>query len=520
LNSRTQAPPLLGPLDRILLAGIVSVACLLRLWDLSLISITADEGLHGLFARLVSQFDFERYPVVGLPSVGVRNSAFFIYLLAIPNFIVRHPLSGAALIALMQVAAIVMTYRFALRWFGRTTAIIASLLWTCSPWAVIYARNMWPPSALAPFVLLLLGAGCHWYMRVDRLSLGWTVFLAMFIPQVHFSGFCAPVWAAILVLLRVQTLTTKDWRTIAGAFSLGLAAWLPWIYWQHYENGWQDLVQIGTAASGKKEFSALALVQYFRDLLHTSGFGYWFRTPESELTEFFPRWLAPARLVVGYAMEAAFFVSLFFAGRLPVGRLLILWTFLPIVLLLVLRPLVHPHYVFLAYPAPFLIIGVGARSMLNTGARKKVSGAVLTGVLVVFVSTLDGWRRYVAAGRLDGDDRYQLSYRQRVEAVRSAIDDSAGIHVEIAGPFSGQQPAYMLPFAHEIERRSGGRWPKDVTRVYWMDELKVEGVSERGLADLGGIWPYLKNIRVERTWKVGPTRILRLVGTPGAPPMD
>jgi hypothetical protein len=508
----------MATVDRLLVAVVVAFACLLRLWDLPLVSITADEGLHGLFARFVSLFDFEKYSVVGLPSVGVRNSALFIYLLAIPNFVVRHPLSGAAFIALLQVAAIFLTYRYALHWFGRTTAVTASVLWTFSPWAVLYARNMWPPSALAPFVVILLVVGTRWYMEGDRRSLRWCVLLAFIIPQVHFSGFCAPVWIGLLVLGRVNGMTARDWGTILLWSLIGLLTWAPWIYWQHVENHWQDLAQIGNAAKGKSEFSFAALFTYFFDLLHTSGLNYWFRTPESELPLYFPVWLAPIRSLVGWGLIAVFFWGVVVAAKSAVGRILLLWTTLPLVMLSVLRPLIHPHYEFLAYPVPYLIIGIGMESLLRDRTSRWAGFLALLIVVATFGMTLDGWRRYIAEGRLDGGDRYQLSYRQRVTAVRSVIADSHGTHIDIAGPFSGQQPAYVLPFDHEIERISKGRWPRDRSRVYWMDELRGNDLSQKAMNDLANVWPYLRDVRIEKFWKVGPTRIFKLVGTPTAQP--
>jgi hypothetical protein len=90
------------------------------------------------------------------------------------------------------------------------------------------------------------------------------------------------------------------------------------------------------------------------------------------------------------------------------------------------------------------------------------------------------------------------------------------MQVQLVGPFNGQQPAYLLPFEHEIERLSRGRWPIDQTHVYWIDELL--DYSKRAASDLAKVWPFLHNIRVERSFQVGPTRIFRLVGTPGPPP--
>jgi hypothetical protein len=516
--------------DRLLLGAIVAVACVLRLWDLPLVSITADEGIHGLFARNVSLLDWEKFPSVGLPSVGVRNSALFIYLLAIPNFVVRHPLSGAAFIALLQVLAIILTYRYAMRWFGRTVAVPASVLWTFSPWAVLYARNMWPPSALAPFVLVFIGVATRWFVHGDRRALGWSVFLAFVIPQVHFSGFSAAAWLGLLMGWRLPRFGVRDWLVIGFSLITGLLTWAPWISWQHYSNQWQDLVQIKTVAAGGRgdaanggdrvaAFTAYLgqLFDYFRALLHTGGLAYWFRTPEGQLRDYFPHWLGPLRMFVDRGLEIAFAWGLVVALRSTVGRLLMLWTFLPVALLAVIRPSLHPHYEFIAYPAPYLIVGLGARAVL-TEWFGRVGGVILLAVCATaFTLTLDGWRRYVADGRLDGDDRYQLSYRQRLNAVEAVLEDAGPVQIDVAGPFTGQHPAYTLPFLHEIERRSRGRWPRDPTHVYWMDELHGEGLPEKAHGDLTRVWPYLRDVTIERSWKVGPTRIMKLKGRPGPP---
>jgi hypothetical protein len=158
------------------------------------------------------------------------------------------------------------------------------------------------------------------------------------------------------------------------------------------------------------------------------------------------------------------------------------------------------------------LIQAAVRSRLNQAAACLASAFVV----VAFVGTLNGWRRYVVDERLDGDDRYQLSYRQRVNAVRAILADSPDARIEPAGPFTGQQPAYLLAFVQEIEKSLQRNKPLDRSRVYWMDELHGDDITAKGLADLEKVWPFLRDVRVEKFWRVGPTRIFKLVGTPTA----
>ena len=110
---------------RLALAVLLLMATGLRLWESGLVPVMADEGSH----------------------VG---QAMFIA------------------VAGLNVAAIWLAWRFAWRYLGPGVAWFGCVLWTVSPWSVIYGRTMWPPSCLAVVTVLLWGAGLEWLQQGGR----------------------------------------------------------------------------------------------------------------------------------------------------------------------------------------------------------------------------------------------------------------------------------------------------------------------------------------------------------------
>ena len=511
--------------DYLWLGAILVVAAALRLARLDLVSITADEGIHGTGARNVSLLWFEMFPVVGLPSVGIRNSALFMYLIALPNFVWRHPLSGVAFIAALNLLSVAMTYRLGRRWFGRPAAIVGAALLAVSPWAVLYARNMWPPSAVIPAALLVLGAGLRFAHSGGNRTL-FILSLAIFlVPQLHFSGFCAPAWIAIVLAVSRRRFGPGSFRALLLGALLGAATWAPWIYHQQQQE-WSDLAQFtrlfkkdgaaleaaakAAVTAPQSPFSASALADSFAALLAAGRMDYWFRTPTEDLPEFFTPHERGLRQAAGALAGALFLAGCGLACRSLAGRLLLLWIAMPFVLLAALRPTLHPHYLWIAFPVPFLFMGL----TLRRGALGMLAAAAMVVVIAADLATVRGWAGYVAAGRTDGADRYQLSYAQRYAAVRSVLDEAGRVEIDVAGFFSGLQPAYSYIHDHEAWERGRGRWPKDRHRLYWFDETHGDEPPLEAFGKLNDAWPQFRYEAIEKQWRVGPTRIFKLRGRP------
>ena len=89
----------------------------------------------------------------------------FIYLVSLPNQLFWHPLTGVVLVGMLNVWAVYLAYGLAGRLFGNRAAVATGLLMACSPWTVVYSRQLWSGSCLAIFSLWLIGMSLTWLSR-------------------------------------------------------------------------------------------------------------------------------------------------------------------------------------------------------------------------------------------------------------------------------------------------------------------------------------------------------------------
>jgi hypothetical protein len=478
---------------------LVFLAAGVRFVRLDLVSITADEGIHVLAATQITLLDPRVWPLAGLPSVGIHNSALFMYLLAIPNFVFRHPLSGVVLIIGFDLITLILAFRLADRVFGRVAAVTTGVLWATAPWIVFYARQMWPPSCVPLATISVVGIGLHWLRNRKPRDLTLLAFLTCLLPQIHFSGFCAPVWFVIVLA------AGRGWKTplpLATGLLLGLATWTPWIVFQHLGD-WEEVRWAVGGVGGRAPITATvwAASRYWQTLLHSGGFEYWFAVAPHELPEDFPTPILLACRITALVLVGLAVIALIWASCSgPTTRLLALWAVLPILMLTLVRPIVHPHYVLIAFPVPFILIGgMVNRLVVFVGPLRLATISIaMLGIATCHLRFVSGWLQFIAAGRPDGRGQFQLSYHQRRQAIQSILEDSPDRITGLMGAFAGQQPAYALILEYEQRRRGYMRFPTDASRQYWVDE------SPETSFDPPEGWT------AERFWRVGPTRIIRL----------
>ncbi|MGL4463093.1 MAG: hypothetical protein ACRC1K_13175 [Planctomycetia bacterium] len=535
--ARADAPPLATPPTTLgwptfLLLAVV--AAFPRLVAVDLVSVTPDEGIHGLFAMNIALW--KDVPTVGLPSIGIRNSALFMYALAVPYAVFRHPLAGVVWIAVLNVATVLGAAVWLSRRFGRTAGVVAGLLYATAPWAVMYGRNMWPPSLVAPLALLLVAAGLRWIENPTAGRLLRFVAFTVFLPQMHFSAFVGLAWTGLVLTANLRKVKPF---ALAGGVLLGLATWAPWIWWQHFSNNWVDVKAALAAARGQQTaWSAVGpIVYYWQALLHSVGFDYWFGAAPSSLPEYFPPTLESLRVAVAVALVAVLLAAYAWTLRGPTDandrralRWLAVWTLLPVAALLALRPVIHPHYVGVVQPFPILILAAAAGRW--AGAYRGRQAAVIaaaTAVGGVHLWFLAGWLQYAADDRPNGKGHFELSYRQRAATVESVLTDAPKAVVHLAGPFTGLAPAYYWIFNYEQIRRDMTRFPADDTHRYWID---VEPLDHEEQGPIKG-WATARTPRasaakglgpayrlpyfnppdgwvVEKRWRIGPSRVLKL----------
>lgn len=135
----------------------VTLAAFLRLWHVELTQFLQDQA-H-LFGLASAAIQHGALPLTSnISSVGTYHPPLSLYLLMPFAALTDDPLPAVVAIALLNVAAVALTYVFALRTFGRSVAAWAALLFAVSNPLVNYSRFIWQPNYTAPVTLLAMMA--------------------------------------------------------------------------------------------------------------------------------------------------------------------------------------------------------------------------------------------------------------------------------------------------------------------------------------------------------------------------
>jgi len=129
-------------LEWIGLALIVALGAWLRFSHRNLLEFQGDEAYAANLA--LTAIKTGKLPLAGLmSSVGVTNPPLFAYLL-IPMFAINSsPVFVSGCIALLGLAAVVITWHVGRKYYGPMAGLVAGLFFAVSPWAVIYSRKIW-----------------------------------------------------------------------------------------------------------------------------------------------------------------------------------------------------------------------------------------------------------------------------------------------------------------------------------------------------------------------------------------
>ena len=153
-----------------------------------------------------------------IASIGIVNPPAIVYLLMLPAALSPNPLWAIVMVGLFNTAAVLLTYLFTRRYFGRPAAIIATLLYAAAAKVIEYSRFLWQQNMIAPFVLLFLFA-LYWGV-VERRK-GW-LFPALLLLGILFQlhEITTLLIAPFLVALILAPGTIR-WRDLAlGLISL------------------------------------------------------------------------------------------------------------------------------------------------------------------------------------------------------------------------------------------------------------------------------------------------------------
>jgi hypothetical protein len=393
------------------LGSILIVAALLRLYRLDLIDFRFDQAYALLYARDITQGLWWAVQPHGSVSV---HPPVYLYVMALPYLFTRDFLAVVTYRVLLDVAGVGLCFLIGARYFSRRVGLIAALLYAIGPWAIQFARNMWPvpqPLFSAVLVIGLLE------LIVRRNRWGWAISgigLALVVGT-HLGGvYLVPV-ALIVGWLARKTLHTSVLPALIGAIPPVIVAGVYVLY-----DATQQFNNIQSLLSTFRRPATFSL-----DALQ---FGLWLSGGAhlSDLTgKAYPQWtqvmsptltvldtLQMALLGIGCVVAAMWtlrMVVLYFDKRRDAAIhdcdpqttsafVLLLWWCIPIGLQLRYSQPVMLQYLPTLLPAPFLLMALGIDALLRLpdaikrNAVARVGAWAISALAVLSVALIVVWQ--------------------------------------------------------------------------------------------------------------------------------
>lgn len=209
-----------------LLLLIGMLAAYLRFGGLAYSPIGSQQSI---LLRIAANFaNTGKLPLAAAKSAaGMINPPLIEYLIALPLFFQRSLLTAVRFQALLSLAAVFALYLFSKPLFGRRPALLATLLFATSPWAIYYGRFLHTASPIPLFSTLLLGSLLRSFgngRRPHYLALSFLWLAA--ITQLHLGALVLIPTFLFILLLFWRKPPQEEWPTALKPFAAGLALFL------------------------------------------------------------------------------------------------------------------------------------------------------------------------------------------------------------------------------------------------------------------------------------------------------
>ncbi len=487
----------------VLLIVILTLGVALRFSQPTLVEFKRDEAT---VARLGQAIAFERYlPAVGVDSsLGIDNLPLTLYLVALPLRLWSDPLSAVLFTMLLNSLALPACYLLAKAALGKRAALLSTLLFAVSPWAVLYARKIWSRT-LPIFTLALMASLFLTFVRRRRWAL-----VAAFASLAMMVGLQLEALAFVPILL-VALVLFRDavaWRPLLIGVLVALCLVSPYIV-HDAANGWENARGLITYARGGGTFSWDAL-RYTFALLGSQGI-------DGQAGPFHlqfaagvpPFWWLNTALSVLLVAALGYGLYQMVRGSTRERRrtfvLLLLWFAVPIVLQLKPSAPTQQHYFVMHYPVQFMLIAAFVVGAIEWVARRVGEGAgrrmvrYVMPALVLLLGLGCGWqvlvtgklRAMMVAHPTTGGYGTPLRYTRQAahEAVRLAQGGEVIVLSEETRPFVTETPtvfdALLFGTPHRFaDPRAAVPFPEDDRFAYLVGPVSPDTEEDVGLVRL------------------------------------
>jgi len=236
---------------------IIFIAAFLRFFHIDRTMFNDDEASVFRIAHDAVAYGF--LPLTSnRASLGNLNPPLVVYFFMLPASLSANPLWGQVMVALFNTAAVLLTYLFMRRYYGRLAATIASLLYATSIGAWTFSRNIWPQNFLPFFVMLFMFLLFRGVVERRKGWFFWAVVVLGALYQFHGSTLYLTIPLAAAVLLAFKTIRPRE---IGLALVALLLLYAPYLYWEIHSH-FSDITVLMSATKQPARLDTEALHFY------------------------------------------------------------------------------------------------------------------------------------------------------------------------------------------------------------------------------------------------------------------
>lgn len=359
-------------LKLIIIACIFILAAFLRMSRLDLAEFKLDECTASLSAQDIA--NGTNFPSVGLKSSRVVHAPpFFMYLLAIPFLFSGDPVFATFFIAILNVIGVIFCYFFCLKLFDKEIALISTLLFSISAWAVLFSRKIWPQCTFILFNLAFLYSFYLVLCKPKSKAILPCILLWALLPGFHLSAVnIIAFFFVVLFIVRPKI----NWGYLILGIIIILTIYFPYIRHEflYGQDAWINLIKGKTFFDSAGISNSLKIIAY-------EGFNSYIGLPKDNF-------ILGKLLIIG--LKILFLAGLtqllikakedfginkkfpFFYIRFNLPYLLVfLWYVIPVFLMCTKNMGDEPFYFVILYPAQFIIVALGFKYFIELLTRKE-----------------------------------------------------------------------------------------------------------------------------------------------------
>ena len=136
---------------------IVFCATFLHFYALSTTQFDADQAILWRLPRAAVVYGL--IPATGtIASISMVNPPGYVYLLMPITAFTANPFADVIFTTLINIFAVILTYTFTRRYYGRLAGTVAALFYATTFWDISFGRFIWQPNLLPFFVILFMWA--------------------------------------------------------------------------------------------------------------------------------------------------------------------------------------------------------------------------------------------------------------------------------------------------------------------------------------------------------------------------